>query len=93
MQAGTEDIDVNMHVNNTRYITWVMNTYRPEYIISHVPATIEVNYISEGHINETVNIITAKSTELPASFIHSVKRQNDNSEMCRIRLSWREDQV
>jgi acyl-ACP thioesterase len=93
MMVRTEDIDVNMHVNNARYVTWVLNSYPTGQIISHVPATIEVNYVSEGHADEAVNIITAKSAGLPASFIHSVVRQNDNSEMCRIRISWREDQV
>lgn len=93
MRVKTEDIDVNMHVNNARYVTWVMNSYPSEHLISYTPAMIEVNYISEGHIDETVNIITSKSSDLPASFIHSVTRQNDNSELCRIRIIWKEEQV
>lgn len=93
MIVRTEDIDVNHHVNNARYVTWVMNSYPTGQIMSQVPSIIEVNYVSEGHVDEAVNIITAKTTGLPASFIHSVVRQDDNSEMCRIRISWREDQV
>jgi len=93
MQVKTEDIDVNLHVNNARYITWVINSYPTEHLISHIPAMIEVNYISEGHIDEAVNIITVKSSDLPASFIHSVTRQSDNSEMCRIMINWKEEQV
>jgi acyl-ACP thioesterase len=82
-----------MHVNNATYVTWVIDSYPPEHITSHVPVTIEVNYISEAHLDEKVNIITVKGNETPNSFIHSVTRQPDNSEMCRIRICWREAQV
>lgn len=93
MQVRTEDMDVNMHVNNARYVTWVINSYPAGHIISHSPAIIEANYLAEGHIDEKVNIITAESTDQPASFLHSVMRENDNAEICRIRIVWRENQV
>jgi medium-chain acyl-[acyl-carrier-protein] hydrolase len=93
MKAKLEDIDVNMHVNNARYIYWVMNSYDPEFINAHTPETLEVNYTSEGHWDDMIRIITAKIDETSISFVHSVVRETDNSELCRLRISWKQDQV
>jgi hypothetical protein len=69
-----------------------MNCYEPEFISSHTPETIEVNYLSEGHRDDMVNIITENDGESSASYIHSVVRENDRTELCRLRIHWRENE-
>lgn len=93
LKAKLDDIDVNLHVNNARYIHWVMNCYEPEFISLHVPVMIEVNYLSEGHRDEMVQIITEKGDESSNAFIHSVVRENDRTELCRLRIHWRESKI
>ena len=93
LKVKLDDIDVNRHVNNARYVHWAVNCYDPEFIISHTPDTIEVNYIMEGHQNEMINIFTGRSDETGSTFIHSVTRESDGSELCRLRMSWKENRL
>lgn len=93
LKVKLDDIDVNGHVNNARYVHWAVNCYDPEFIINHTPETIEVNYIAEGHQNEMINILTGTADETGTSFIHSVTRESDGSEICRLRMSWKKNRL
>ncbi|TFH49074.1 MAG: hypothetical protein E4G92_02490 [Bacteroidia bacterium] len=89
MTASLGDIDVNLHVNNARYIHWVTGTYDTEFISAHSPCKVEVNYLSEGYRGDIINIITAADADKTNTFIHSVVRKDDNCELSRIRIQWR----
>ena len=93
MVATASDIDVNLHVNNARYIHWVGTSYETEFIRTHAPRIVEVNYLSEGYQGDKINIITAPEGEQGDTFIHSVIRKEDNAELCRIRIKWTEDKL
>lgn len=87
-----DDIDVNSHVNNARYVYWALNCYEPDFLTSHTPDTIEVNYVQEGHLGETVSIVTGVPADAESAFIHSVRRENDGAELCRLRIRWKENE-
>ena len=91
LKVKLDDIDVNLHVNNARYVHWAANCYDHEYISLHTPDTIEVNYLLEGHQGEMINILTANADGNRNSFIHSVVRESDGTELCRLRMSWKEN--
>jgi acyl-ACP thioesterase len=91
MTAALDDIDVNHHVNNARYIHWVINSYERQFISSHIPDTVEVNYLSEGYQGDKINILTAHEESSGNSFLHSVVREADRTELCRLRIKWKED--
>jgi len=88
-----EDIDVNMHVNNARYIHWACNSYDIKFLSEHIPSTIEVNYLSEGHAGDRIIIETAPETNNQDTFFHSVVKKDDSDELCRLRIRWREEKV
>jgi medium-chain acyl-[acyl-carrier-protein] hydrolase len=85
----TSDIDINMHVNNAMYIKWICDAYTPEFINTHIPEAIDVNYISECLYGDKVSVITVPDTGVDNSFIHSVIKNEKETEMCRVRLKWR----
>ncbi len=89
LKVKLDDIDVNRHVNNARYIHWATNCYDPEFISLHTPDTIEVNYLLEGHQDEMINILTAPGNGGENEFTHSVIRESDGTELCRLRMSWK----
>ncbi len=93
LKVKLDDIDVNRHVNNARYIHWAVNCYDPEFISTHTPDTIEVNYIADGHQNEMINILTGQSDDSGRSFIHSVIRESEGSELCRVRMTWKKNRL
>jgi acyl-ACP thioesterase len=93
LKVKLDDIDVNRHVNNARYVHWAVDCHNPEFICTHTPDTVEVNYIAEGHQNEMINIFTAPADDARTSFIHSVTRESDGAELCRLRMSWKENRL
>ena len=93
LRVNLDDIDVNRHVNNARYVHWVANCYDPEFINQHTPDTIEVNYLLEGHLGEMINITTGRPGDDNTSFIHSITRENDGAELCRLRMRWKENRL
>jgi acyl-ACP thioesterase len=53
------DIDYNLHVNNARYIDFIMDSYPLEFHQEHEVGAIEVNYINEISIGESLVISRA----------------------------------
>jgi medium-chain acyl-[acyl-carrier-protein] hydrolase len=82
------DLDVNLHTNNVRYITWVSDTYSLDHILKNEPSAIEVNYLAESVFGDEAIIITYND-ENKNSFVHSVVRSGDKKELARMRINWR----
>ncbi len=91
--VNSGDIDVNMHVNNARYIHWAFNYYDTGFLSAHIPIGVEVNFLSEGHAGERIAIITAPESGNKTTFLHSIVRKDDSAELCRLRIKWRKEKV
>lgn len=50
--ADYSDIDRNMHVNNTRYIAWSMDTVNAEKLENDEVLSVDINYLSEVKFGE-----------------------------------------
>lgn len=48
------DIDMNGHVNNSRYIDYIMDCYPVDTILKHPVKKLQINYIKEALPGETV---------------------------------------
>jgi medium-chain acyl-[acyl-carrier-protein] hydrolase len=82
------DLDVNLHTNNVRYIKWVTDTYPLNHIMNYMPVSVEINYLAESVFGEEV-YIKSETENNTGSFSHSVIRSNDNKELCRMRIDWK----
>jgi medium-chain acyl-[acyl-carrier-protein] hydrolase len=82
------DLDVNLHTNNVRYIKWVTDTYDLNYIQNHETVSLEVNYLAESVFGEDVFIRSYRNNQ-DCSSVHSIIRSDDNKELARIRIGWR----
>ncbi|MDZ7739553.1 MAG: thioesterase [Bacteroidales bacterium] len=81
------DLDVNMHVNNVHYIRWALDSYPLEYRLNNVFESAEINYLHESLPGDEIRILAAQKEE--NIFDHSVIRDNDHSELCRLRIRWK----
>jgi medium-chain acyl-[acyl-carrier-protein] hydrolase len=79
------DIDVNRHVNSSRYIGWILDAYPWEFHNTHAVRSLEINYLSETVAGEVLTIRT-RATE-PHLWSHSLCKA-DGHEVCRARLEW-----
>jgi acyl-ACP thioesterase len=58
-QARYSDIDYNGHVNNARYIQWIQDATGPELLETADQMRLDINYLRELKIGETVTLLTA----------------------------------
>lgn len=54
--ASYYDIDLNKHVTSTRYIDWMMDTFRPEFHQNNYPKRLAMNYLRETMPGETISL-------------------------------------
>jgi medium-chain acyl-[acyl-carrier-protein] hydrolase len=80
------DIDVNGHVNNARYIGWLMDSYTVDFHRMHAIRGLEVNYLGETVGEETVSVFSQEVA--PGQYRHSIKKTKDGVETCRAKLLW-----
>jgi medium-chain acyl-[acyl-carrier-protein] hydrolase len=84
------DLDVNLHANNVRYLKWVSDNYKLDFVMKNVPQSAEINYLAESIYDEEIMIRTSFEKENDGFYNHSIFRINDNKELCRIRLEWKD---
>jgi acyl-ACP thioesterase len=81
------DLDVNNHVNNARYLDWVLNTYAAQHLHDREVSQCEMNFLAECGHGEDVSIFTERRDN--GSFLHSLVTGHEETEICRVLLGWR----
>ena len=82
------DIDVNGHVNNSRYIMWLLDSYPLSFVLQNEVALVEVNFLGETVAGEKLSVMS-KETQ-PNDYSHSVVQAKESKEVCRARILWRQ---
>jgi medium-chain acyl-[acyl-carrier-protein] hydrolase len=84
------DLDVNLHTNNVQYLKWVCDNYALDFVMNNFPQSAEINYLAESLFEEEITIRTSVDKDNSASYNHSILRVEDNKELCRVRIKWKE---
>jgi medium-chain acyl-[acyl-carrier-protein] hydrolase len=85
------DLDINLHTNNVNYLKWIYDTYDLNFVINHLPCSVEINYLAESMFQDEIVIFTRQGENGVND--HSVFRTSDNKELCRIRLGWEKERL
>lgn len=48
------DLDMNGHVNNSKYLEWMYDALEPNFLNQHIPQTVALKYTKEIHQGSTV---------------------------------------
>lgn len=80
------DIDVNGHVNNARYVGWLMDSYTVDFHRTHAVRGLEMNYLGETLGEESVSVFSQEGA--PGEYWHSIKKTKSGIEACRAKLLW-----
>jgi acyl-ACP thioesterase len=80
------DIDMNQHVNNTRYVQWAIDCIPFEFQQNHVLEDICVNFVSESRIDEECYLQTYHQEN--NLFIQAIIRKEDNRKLALIKSIW-----
>lgn len=79
------DIDVNRHVNSSKYLQWMIDSHACRYLEAVEPRSIELNFLSEALPDDEVTVL---SEEEGGRELCSVRRMADGKELCRARFQW-----
>src|SRR5439155_21646245 len=55
------DLDLNGHVNNTRYIGWILDSYPVDFLQVYTVRRFEINFLDEAIAGETVSIVSRET--------------------------------
>ena len=66
-QVRNSDLDVNGHVNNTRYAQWILDSIALEALAAYRLDEYEVNFLAETNVGDTVAIERTEIEPSPAS--------------------------
>ncbi len=87
LQVRYSDLDRNNHVNNGKYIEWIMNSYPPEMHGENTVKKFEMNFLGQALYKDTITVFTQKVSD--TVYLHSAVRESDGKEVCRARVQWR----
>ena len=85
-EAEFQDIDINQHVNNVKYIEWFLASFPYEYRKSKNVKSFEINYLAEMTFGERVEIKTEKLSD--DLFRSSMINIDSKKEICRAEIEW-----
>lgn len=68
-EVRNTDLDMNEHVNNTRYVQWILDSIPREWHRSYVLEEYDVNFLAETHAGDSVDILMSpENPEASESF-------------------------
>lgn len=68
-QVGYSDIDLNLHVNNTRYADWIMDVFSKEFLEKRPLRELRINYLREVRWDDKIDLFRAGQEEEGQSYI------------------------
>ena len=83
------DLDLYNHVNNAKYIEWILDSFPGELHREFEVAVFEINFLYETKIGDEVAIHTEKLGDSPPAFRHGIKRKQDDRDVCLARTEWK----
>lgn len=64
-----------------------------QFVMKNAPQSAEINYLAESIFKDQIVIRTSSDKENGNFYNHSILRSEDNKELCRIRIEWKESKI
>ena len=81
------DIDINRHVNNSRYIQWAFDVVSEEFRNTHRISGLTVNFLSQAKLGDHYSVYTESVSEY--EFKTTLYSSDNRQEYCRIQSEWK----
>ncbi len=82
------DTDMNKHVNNIKYLQWVIESIPEDIVNTHFLHVIDGRFISEAQFGDTVISLT-KTLDTPNSFQHTIKVKGSDKVCATATTLWK----
>jgi acyl-ACP thioesterase len=80
------DIDMNNHVNNTKYVQWIFDDLDINVITSYSIKDLQINYIAQLQLGNSYTIHHKQLNE--TEFVHCVKNAENGKDVFRLQTVW-----
>jgi len=80
------DIDRHNHVNNTRYIEWIINAYPGSWHKDHEMTGFRIDYLNESHLDDEI-VLWADNPQASETWFKAV-RVSDSKPIFKARINW-----
>jgi acyl-ACP thioesterase len=84
------DIDINQHVNNVKFVEWIVESLPSAALNALVASELEINFMAEAFHEDRILAACAPQNPDNTIFQHSLTRQQDGRELARAITKWRE---
>jgi len=84
--VGYQDLDVNEHVNNARYLDWITETYPLDFLKTHQLHRLDVNYLAEALYGKEIVVFNQRISD--SELLHSIRQIDHQTEICRAKIIW-----
>lgn len=81
-----QDIDVNMHVNNVKYLEWFLSAFPYEFRKTHNVKNFEINYKAEMKFGDSGDIKTEQVTD--QIYRSEIFNKETGKEICKAEFDW-----
>ncbi|MCX6249081.1 MAG: thioesterase [Bacteroidetes bacterium] len=82
------DVDTNQHVNNIRYLQWLVESIPEDIIDNFYLHSIDGRFIAEAQFGDTLISFTERDSNA-GSFVHSIKTQGNNKVCATAKTIWK----
>ena len=82
------DVDTNLHVNNIRYLQWLIESIPEDIIDNFYLHSIDGRFIAEAQLGDTIMSFTERDASL-TSFVHHIKTRENNTVCATARTIWK----
>jgi len=82
------DTDMNRHVNNIRYLQWVIESIPADIVENYYLKSIDGRFIAEAQFGDIILSLTHPDTE-EGSFLHTIKIKGSNMVCATAKTSWK----
>ena len=82
------DVDTNQHVNNIKYLQWLMESVSEDIIDNFYLHSIDGRFIAEAQLGDTVMSFTERDMH-DNSFIHTIKTKSNNKVCAIAKTLWK----
>lgn len=82
---------MNKHVNNIRYLQWVVESVPAEIIDNYYLHSIDGRFVAEAHFGQTIASLTKndKNETNDKSFLHTIKVEGNGKICATAKTIWK----
>jgi len=82
------DVDTNNHVNNIRYLQWLMESIPPEIADNYYLQAINGRFITDAQFGDTIISLTAQD-QLQTNLLHTIKTKTNQKVCATAKTIWK----